>query len=55
MNQLATHLNLKCVKIQIERQKFKSVIKDVLTEGVQGCFWQPESTGTDAQCSKLRT
>jgi hypothetical protein len=30
------------VKIQIERKKFKLVITDVLTEGVQGSAWQSE-------------
>lgn len=35
-------MNLKCVKIQIERQKFKLVITDVFTEGVQETAWQSE-------------
>lgn len=34
----------KCVKIQIERQKFELIITDVLTEGVHGRSWQqPDS------------
>lgn len=43
MHQLASNMNLKCVKIQIERQKFKLVITDVFTEGLQGTTWQTES------------
>lgn len=42
MHQLASNMNFKCVKIQIERQKFKLVISDVFTEGVQGTAWQSE-------------
>lgn len=39
-------MNLKCVKTQIERQKFKLVITDVFTEGRQGTTWQ-----TDRVCA----
>lgn len=38
--------NLKCVKIQVERQKFKLVVTDVFAEGVQGITWQ-----TDRVCA----
>lgn len=43
MYQLARNMNLKCVKTQIERQKFKLVITDVFTEGRQGTTWQTDS------------
>lgn len=42
VHQLASNMNWKCVKIQIERQKFKLVITDVCTEGVQGTTWPTE-------------
>lgn len=42
MYQLARNVNLKCVKTQIERQKFKLVITEVFTEGRQGTTWQTE-------------
>lgn len=52
MHQLASNLNLKCVKIQIERQKFKSIITDVLTEGVQETVWQSERACAGANFSE---
>lgn len=44
----------KCVKIQIERQKFELIITDVLTKGLRGSSWQQPGSQRSQGLTMLR-